>query len=184
MLLSHSHNRIAPGRRSLWRTRVLLALLAAGGTFAYAASFRGLSGGAAPQSLAHAAACVGVAAALAWPVFGAALLLVTGGRPPALHWADACLRAMAAGIVVLAFAAAVNLAAQAAGVPAAVGRRLPAVHAALLVAANALMCGVFVADARRLGVPPAAALSLWVLALNGAFAAILFALYRNGVMES
>lgn len=182
MLLSYSDNRTTPEPCSDWRTRVLLMLLAAGGTLAYAASFQGLAGRALPQHVAHTAACVGIAAGLAWPVFGAALLLVTGGRPSALHWADACLRAMAAGLVVLGFAAVINLDVRLVGVPAAIRRWLPAFHAALLVAANALMCGVFVGEARRLHVPPLAAMTLWMLALNGTFAAILFVLYRNGVM--
>ena len=183
MLLSYSDNRTAPEQRSDWRTRVLLTLLAVGVTFAYAASFQLLPAGRTlPQSVAETAACVGIAAGVAWPIFGAVLLLVTGGEPSALHWADACLRAMAAGLVVLALAAAINLGVRFVGVPAELRPRLPEFHAALLVAANALMCGVFVTDARRLGVPPAAALSLWMIALNGTFVAILSVLYRNGVM--
>ena len=183
MLLSYSDNQTTPAEPSDWPTRVLLTVIALGGTLAYAASFRALpAGGVFPDHLAHAGACVGIAAGLSWPVFGGVLLLVTGARPSALDWADACLRTMAAGVVVLAVAAAINVDVRLLDTPAAVTRWLPALHLAFLVAGNAVMCGVFAAEARRLGLSGVAAFGLWMLALNGTFVAILLVLYRNGVM--
>ena len=177
MLLSCSDNRAFPRiELSDWPARFALAAVAVGGTLAYAASFRAVPG--APQ-LAAAGAAVGLAAGLAWPLFGAALLLATGAKPSPLKWADACLRSMAAGIGVLAAAAALNFVAVALGRP--TSWLVPA-HAALLAASNGVMCAVFVGRARRLGMSPAAAVTLWTVALNGSFVAILFVLYMIGVV--
>lgn len=115
-------------------------------------------------------------------MFGGVLLLATGARPSALGWADACLRTMAAGVVVLAAAAAINVDVRLLGGGTDVRRWLPALHLGFLVTGNAVMCGVFVGEARRLGLGKPAAVCLWMLALNGTFTAILLFLYRNGVM--
>jgi hypothetical protein len=179
MLLTYSDNQSypAPADPLQWPGRVLLALVAFGGTLAYAASFRALPDA---DALARPAAGVALAAAVAWPLFGAALLLVTGARPSPLDWADACLRTMAAGVVVLALAATLNL-----NVPL-LGAAPPAPwvaagHLALLVAANGVMLLVFVGEARRLGLRAATAATLWVLVLDGTFCATLLFLYRIGV---
>jgi hypothetical protein len=44
------------------------------------------------------------------------------------------------------------------------------------------MCGVFVGEARRLGLTVFAAFTLWMLVLNGTFAVTLIFLYRIGAM--
>ena len=180
MLLIYSDNRSrpAPADFTNWPTRVLLVLIAFGGTLAYAASFRAL-----PHAdlLAWPAACVGLAAAVSWPLFGAALLLVTGARPSTFDWADACLRAMAAGVVVLALAATLNLNVPLLGAAPPI-RWLAAGHLVLLAAANAVMLAVFVGEARALGLKAATAVTLWMLVLNGTFCTILLLLYRIGVM--
>ena len=179
MLLTYSDNPTrAAADVSDWPGRVLLAGIALGGTLAYAASFQALPDSAA---LARPAAAVALAAAVSWPLFGAALLLLTRARPSPFAWADACLRTMAAGIVVLALAATINLNVPLLGAtpPA---RWLAAGHAALLAVANALMLAAFVREARRLGLKPATAAGLWMLALNGTFCTTLLFLYRIGVM--
>ena len=185
MWLSYSDNSTPPAADvSDWPHRVLLAAIALGGTLAYAASFQVVPHAARSVGfdIAHAGACVGIAAGLAWPAFGGVLLLVTGARPSALDWADACLRTMCSGVVVLAVAAAVNLDLRLLGVGTAARPWLATLHAALLVLGNAVMYGVFAGEARRLGLAPPAALALWMLALNGTFATTLLFLYRNGVM--
>jgi hypothetical protein len=58
------------------------------------------------------------------------------------------------------------------------GRRL----LALLAVGNAVMLAVFVRHARRLALPPATAVTLWMLALRGTFCTTLLLLYRIGVM--
>ena len=180
MLLSYSDNqtRAAPVDPAQWPERVLLALLAFAGTLAYAASFRALPRA---DALGRPAACVALAAAVSWPLFGAALLLVSRARPAPLHWADACLRTMAAGVVVLALAATLNLdlplLGAVPGVP-----WLAAMHLTLLAGANAVMLAVFLGEARRLGLRAVTAAALWMLVLNGTFCVTLLFLYRIGVM--
>ena len=177
MLLCRSDNRAFPRTElSDWLARAALTAIAVGGTLAYAASFRAVPG--APR-LAAAGDSVGWAAGLAWPAFGAVLLGVTGARPSPLKWADACLRTMAAGVGVLGPAAALNIFAGAQGAP--TPWLVPA-HATLLAVSNGVMCAVFVPQARRLGMSPAVAVTLWTVALNGSFVAILFVPYMIGVM--
>lgn len=181
MLLSYSDNRRPPAAADPfeWPARLLLALVALGGTLAYAASFRALPRA---DGLAGVAAGVGLAAGVSWPAFGAVLLLVTGARPSPLHWADACLRTMCAGVVILALAAALNLNARLVSPGFDARPALAAAHGVLLLLGNALMLATFVAEARRLGLGAGAAVTLWVLALDGTFLTTLLFLYRIGVM--
>src|SRR6186713_1166612 len=83
---------------SAWPQRLLLSVVAVAGTVAYSASFRTVPtapGDAASAAwLAPAGAAVGAAAGVSWLAFGATLLLITGGRPSPMKWADACLRTM------------------------------------------------------------------------------------------
>ncbi len=176
---------------SAWPQRLLLGVVAVAGTVAYSASFRTVPtapGDAASAAwLAPAGAAVGAAAGVSWLAFGATLLLITGGRPSPLKWADACLRTMAAGIVVLTFGTAFNL-----GVAPLLwhGRQglplglLLGVHLVLLANGNAVMGVAFFREARRLGLGPAAAVAAWACGLNGVFALILMFLYRTGAFES
>lgn len=159
--------------------RVLLAGIAVGGTLAYAASFHALPR---PDRLAAAGICIGLAAGIAWPAFGAVLLLVTGARPSLIDWADACLRTMAAGIVLVAVAALLNLNARLLDPGVDALPLLAAAHVVLLACANGVMLRTFVGEARRLGLSGSTAVTLWMLVLNGTFAAILLFIYRIGVM--
>lgn len=162
-----------------WFTRLGLAAVAFAGTAFYAGSFQFLGG---RESLGTAGVAIGIAAGVSWLIFGALLLLLTAGRPSALDWADACLRTMAAGIVVLVLAALFNggVALSNTRPPAAL---LAAIHLVLLLIGNLLMCGVFYRNARRLGLSPRKAIAAWMLGLNGAFMLILLSLYRSGAMQ-
>lgn len=177
MLLCCSDNSPAVVVPSDWPRRLMLGATALGGTVAYAVSFRALPGA---GRLVGAGAAVGLAAGLSWGTFGGALLLVTGRGASALDWADACLRTMAAGIAVLALAAALNVACGVAGIDA--GPPIAGAHAAILLAANGVMCLTFARRAQLLGLSRGTALGLWMLVLNGTFALILMFLYGTGVM--
>lgn len=175
---------------SAWPQRLLLGVVAVAGTVAYSASFRTVPtvpGDAASAAwLAPAGAAVGAAAGASWLAFGATLLLITGGRPSPLKWADACLRTMAAGIAVLTFGTAFNLGVAPLlwhgphGLPLGL---LLGVHLVLLGNGNAVMGVAFFREARRLGLGPAAAVAAWACGLNGVFALILMFLYRTGAFE-
>lgn len=162
-----------------WSTRLGLAAIAFAGTALYAGSFQVLAG---LDSFGAAGMAVGIAAGVAWVVFGVLLMLLTAARPSPLHWADVCLRTMAAGIVVLVMAALFNggVALSGALPPAPL---LAAVHLVLLLIGNLLMCGVFYRNARRLGLSPRKAIAAWMLGLNGAFMLILLSLYQSGAMQ-
>jgi hypothetical protein len=153
--------------------RLACALVATVGTLAYASSFARI---ATPDPLFPLASAVGLAAAVSWFVFGAVLLIVTGARPSITAWVDVCLRTMAIGMVILSIGTAANI--FFAQLPLAA---LLVIQLAALGASNVVMCTVFVARARRLGLPPAAAVTFWLVGLNATFAAILFALLRLGV---
>lgn len=107
---------------------------------------------------------VAVAAGVSWPVFGAVLLLLSRARPSVLAWADACLRTMAPGILVLAAAALLGRA----GIG---GRALVLVTVAV---SNLTMLAVFLPQARRLGLAPAKAAAAWLLVLDGFFALVVW----------
>jgi hypothetical protein len=177
-----------------WPQRLLLGVVAVAGTVAYSASFRTVPTTGA-RWLAPAGLAVGAAAGVSWLAFGAVLLLLTGGRPSVLKWADACLRTMAAGIAVLTFGTAFNLGVaplwQASAGHASAGAPsgpplglLLGVHLVLLANGNVVMGVAFFREARRLGLGPAAAVAAWACVLNGVFALILMSLYRTGAFES
>ena len=168
---------LASFRTLAWRRRLLLAAVAVSGTAAYSASFRTLPP-AREMALSAAADAVGAAAAVSWLVFGC-LLLIAHQRPAPLAWADACLRAMAAGVAVLACGAALNVCAAPRARAGLI--LLPVAHGLVLAAANVVMAVVFCREARRLGVRPPAALLTWAVGLDGVFALVLLSFYRNGV---
>jgi hypothetical protein len=180
MLLSYSDNQPTRAHSMDWPMRVLLAGIAVGGTLAYAASFRALPQ---PERIAPAGVSIGLAAGMAWPALGSVLLFVTGARPSPIGWADACLRTMTAGMAVLSAAAVLNLTARLIGSGVDALPLLAAAHVVLLACANGVMLWTFVGEARRLGLSAAAAITLWMLVLNGTFAAILLFLYWIGAME-
>jgi hypothetical protein len=180
MVLSYSDNSAAPSL-SDWPMRVALGVIAVGGTLAYTASFRAV-----PRVdwIVGAGACIGLAAGLAWLFFGGVLLLVAGARPSALAWADACLRTMATGILVLMPAAVLNVNAESVTSSTDDGGLwfFAGTHLVLLAAANAVMLAKFLREARALGLYGPTALTLWMLALNGSFAVILMFLYWIGAV--
>src|SRR3954469_14938657 len=145
-----------------WPQRLLLGVVAVAGTVAYSASFRTVPTADAAW-LAPAGAAVGAAAGVSWLAFGAVLLLLTGGRPSVLKWADACLRTMAAGIAVLTFGTAFNLGvaplwhASVGAPPGPPLGLLLGVHLVLLANGNVVMGVAFFREARRLGLGTAAA---------------------------
>jgi len=141
-------------------TRPTLILLAFSASAAYAASFLPLG-----PAAARLPALIALAAAISWPTFGLALLLVRPRRPT-LFWMDACLHSIAAGTVVQAVAVLFNLTLALAHPAPARGFFLAA-HLVLLLATDAVMAAVFL---RRSGLRPRAALLLWLLALNAPFA--------------
>lgn len=155
--------------------RLALGSVAAGGTVAYAWSFTRVANAGPLLPLATA---VGSAAGVSWLVFGAVLLTVTGARPSIAGWVDACLHTMAVGMAVLSTATLANLA-----WPAISLTWLLSVHGGALVVSNVVMAARFVARARVLGLPPAAAVTFWMVGLNATFGAILFALWRAGVLS-
>jgi hypothetical protein len=155
--------------------RVLLAALAIGGTALYAVSFRhSVVGG----EWFPLAAAVGIAAGGAWVVLGGLLLVATRGRRATVAaCADLCLEVMGLGMIPLLTGAFANVTAFVRGraVSAAIDANLVLfVHAALLTIAAVLMGAAFASAAPvRLGIARRRAMLLWVLGLNGAFAALL-----------
>ena len=150
-----------------WRWRVLLALVAFGGSTVYALSFANV-----PERVRWlpVATAIGIAAGVSWVLFGLVLLVVTRWRPSVWHWADACLRTMACGMAVKMSAVVANLV----GVPSAW------FHLGVLLVANLVMAAVFVWQARRLGMRLGTGLGLWFGALNGVFALVLGGLLNGG----
>ena len=150
-----------------WSKRILLGLLAFMGTAGYAASFM------LHQELLPAAREVGVAAGCSWPVFGAALLAISRGKPSAMSWADQCLATMGIGMGILIIGVLVNLLSGLGGYGA--GHAVTAAHIAILAAANVLMGIFFVFRAVRLGMKRRTAILLWVCVLDGVFLILLTA---------
>ena len=164
------------GNSLSWTGRLLFGTAAIAGTCIYAASFALIEEGA---KLASVATAIGIASGISWPGFGVILLFVTRCRPRILAWADACLITMIAGIVVLMLSALLNMSAFAIKASEAAGA-LTMIHIAILIAADLLMALVFIYLARRLGLSRLLAATLWVVALNGIFAGLLFLLSRSG----
>lgn len=157
--------------------RIAFGLLAFGGTAVYAASFTGAER---LEPLAPAAIAVGVAAGASWPIFGAMLLAASRLRPSVVEWADACLATMAAGMFFLLGAAAANVALRMGAVPGVDVWSIGWFHTGMLLAADTLMCVLFVRRAMRLGLGAGTAVALWIGGLNGTFAVILWLWLRGG----
>lgn len=167
-----------------WPLRLAFAFYAVVATALYAASFA-LSRSA--SELLPVASAVGLAAAVSWPIFGAALLVWMRGRPSPLDWADACLKTMAVGNTVLLLSVAANLFISTfpgIGFWPAGGPGEPAVHGAVLAASNLSMAAVFVGQARVLGMRPAVALAMWFGVLGGTFLLLLAAMKASGFLLS
>ena len=143
-----------------WPRRTLLTAVAFGGSTLYALSFANVPERARWLPIA---AAIGIAAGVSWIVFGLVLLGVTRRRPSIWHWADVCLRTMAVGMTIKMTTVLANLVA-----PPGAG-----FHLAVLLVANLTMAGMFVAQARPLGVSLRAGLGLWFGVLNGVFAVVL-----------
>jgi hypothetical protein len=156
-----------------WGARILFGLIAFVGTVVYAASFGIFEQS---ENILQAAKSIGVSSGLSWIGFGAVLLGATRFRPSILAWADACLRAQAAGIAVLMASVLVNLMSLAGGSALSPsGTDFKAVHAVILIAADVLMAVLFARRATRLGMRFSLALALWIFVLNGLFILFLIA---------
>lgn len=146
--------------------RIQLASLAFAGTAAYASSCRFLRDS---EAALGSATRIGVVAGLSWLGFGLALLVA---RPGAGLWAwvDTCLRTMARGIGVLTPGILVDLVAAldraSARAPWLVG-----IHLVLLLVSDCVMGAYFVRSAGIHGLTVPRSLLLWVVVLNGLFAA-------------
>ena len=150
------------------KVRAALLITVVMGNAGYAASFLPLRGAVDCFVMARA---VAVAAAASWPIFGAALTAAGGRRVPIEVWFDRCLIVMNAGIAILAGAAVVNVCMALAGVTA--GGAVAAMHAGILLIADAVMGSMFANAARSPGFSAKRAWLLWIVVLNGAFAAML-----------
>jgi hypothetical protein len=166
---------------ALTPSRLALGALSIAGTILYVASFALCDS---RHTLAPLAAAVGVAAGLAWVVFGLLIRLAAGARAVAT-WVDVCLRTQAVGTVVLVLAATANATffARADGL----GSKpmfpvFVVVHAGLLLLADVLMGAHFVTAAQARGLSWPRALAAWVLGLNGIFAIVLVLLVNGRVL--
>lgn len=161
-----------------WPRRLACAAYAFAATAVYAGSFFLLPE---PGRFARPAAAVGLAAAVSWPGFGAALLAVSRVRPSVLAWADVCLRTMIVGNTVLLLSVLANGTATWQKVDVTVGYSWELLHSGVLAAANLSMAAVFARGARRLGMSVPVSLAMWFGVLGGLFALTLV-LFRNGGM--
>jgi hypothetical protein len=165
--------------------RVLLALIALGGATVHAASYR-LVDAAAP--LAPLAVGVGIAALTAWIGFGFLVLTAAEMRPrryrgiTVLHWADACLVALAAGVAVKMVGVAVNILIAGVGGGRADLALIAPIQLVILVATDVTIGVVFARFAGRLGMPMRTAATLWIVGFNGILVAVLGALAYGGVI--
>lgn len=166
-----------------WPVRALFMLIAFAGSTVYAASYRLVE---TRIDLPTIATSIGIAAATAWIGFGFILLTMAQMRPrrftrvTALHWADVCLVAMAIGTAIKMIGVALNVTMAGTQLDFAA---LASVQLALLVAADVVMGFVFAMRSSRLGLPSRHAVVLWVVVLNGIFAAVLGSLLLyEGIM--
>jgi hypothetical protein len=170
--------------RLSWSRRACLALIAIGGSVAYALSFQRLPES---QRLAPLAAAVMWSAALSWPIFGGAVLLATRTRPSILDWTDACLRTMAIGMAVLTAGSIANVAALSRFDA---GRFLGCpellltlwIHLMLLLAAQVFMAVSFLHEAAQLRLSTLWAILLWIAGLCGPFAFWLWLIASQGTI--
>lgn len=151
-----------PAIGSRWITRTILATVAFGGTAAYAYSFT-----LTPEvkDLAHIALKIGVASAVCWPLFGVAVLSISGGWKRALEWAETCLVTMAWGMAVLSISTVLNL----------LRVSIPLEgHGCIIVISNLTMAYSFITRAQGMGLGPQASISIWLLALDLPFVLIVW----------
>ncbi len=163
--------------------RMLLMLIAFAGSAVYAASYRLIAG---VTDLAPIAAAIGVAAAIAWIGFGFLLLMVAQMHPKRFarvsvwHWADACLMTMSLGMAIKMIGAGGNVIAAALHGEGVAPAMLAPLQLALLVVTDVAMGFLFARLTARLGMPTRMACLLWIVALNGIFAAALVSLLACG----
>lgn len=162
-----------------WGRRFALGSYAFAATAIYAGSFALTDS---VSRLLPLAAAIGLAAAVSWPLFGAALLARMKGRPSVLAWADACLRTMAVGNTVLLLSVGANLMRGLFWTGTQQDGNWPAVHLAVLLVANFTMAAVFTTQAGRLGMRPGLASLMWFGVLGGAFFLALAAMKASGVL--
>jgi len=155
--------------------RVALITLAFAGTAAYAASFLAAPEHLRPHWLPRLAVGVAIASALSWPALGVYLTIVSPDRATRQRWFGACLLTVAFGELWLRAAAGWNLLA---GVIAPSSTVFFAAHAALLLGADTTMGVVFTRHGQRLGMARRLAIVVWVVGMNGVFAAQVFAFAR------
>lgn len=143
-----------------WSGRLAWGGLAIAGSGLYAWAWQRHGGG----PFAAWGPRVALAAGISWFVFGAALGVATRLRPSLMAWVDACLKTMGPGIVPLIVAAGLVVG----------GLDSATLHLGLLALSDLGMLLLFLRQARGLGMPPRGAVLLWVAALNGAFALLLW----------
>ena len=147
-----------------WLQSAALAAVAVGGSLFYGVSLTrvlpALRTGGGPFLVA-------VCAGFAWCVFGPLLIAVT--RLPILRCAHICLVSMAYGEAVLCIGAILNLIGAGTAAPA-------AMNIACVLISDVVMAAVFTLQLRMEGVSPKTALLLWILALNGVAALLLWKL--------
>jgi len=163
--------------------RALLIAVAFAGSAVYAGSYRLIVSA---SDLTSIAAAIGIAAAIAWVGFGFLLLTVAQMQPRRFatvsvwHWADVCLVSMSIGMAIKFIGVGGNVIASAL-----MGDRvelalIAPMQLALLVFTDVVMGCIFVRLSARLGLPTSKAVMLWVVALNGIFAAALSGLLVYG----
>jgi hypothetical protein len=139
------------------RTRLLLGTISFAGSAAYAASFLISS-----SNHLRLATTIAIAAGISWLIFG--LLLRRIARAPLGRLIDACLITQALGIGILMLSVAANLLH--------IRHAMP-FHLLVLAAGDGAMAAAFIALMGRLNMSRPAAAALWIIGLNGPFAAIL-----------
>lgn len=156
-----------------WPVRQWLIAFALFGSVLYAGSF------ALVQPLADIRAAMragAIAAVVAWVVFAATLIVRSNARVPTLSWIDLCLLTLRRGVRVLMIGLLLNLALRRGF--AALGPWATSLHVSIAILANLLMLSVFVRKARRRGLAPGTALTLFLLALDGTFVVVAVLLLR------
>ena len=163
--------------------RLLLILIILAGSAVYAASYRLIAG---TMDLTPIAAAIGIAAGIAWIGFGFLLLMVSQMHPRRFagvslwHWADVCLLAMSLGMAIKMIGVGGNVLAAAMQDGMVNLTLLASIQLALLVITDVSMGFVFAKLTARLGMPLRMSCLLWIVALNGIFAAVLGSLLAYG----
>lgn len=163
--------------------RVLLMLIAFAGSAVYAASYRLVTSTA---DLTPIATAIGIAAAIAWIGFGFLLLTVAQMHPRRFaratiwHWADVCLVAMSLGMAIKMIGVAANVILAATHGDRVDLSLIAPMQLALLIVTDGVMGFIFTRLTARIGMPTRMACLLWIVALNGIFAAVLGSLIAYG----